>query len=86
MAKQTQVIIDAMTELYERGYVRVTNLDGYQAGTYSNKTAAAALRELENAEPPLLVRQKAGDHTYYATEYLTEFRSAAVMMAESDEQ
>jgi hypothetical protein len=85
MAKQTQVIIDAMTELYERGYVRVTNLDGYQAGKYSNKTAAAALRELENAEPPLLTRENEGDHTYYATEKLTDFKSASEVLA-GDEQ
>jgi hypothetical protein len=86
MAKQTQVIIDAMTELYERGYVRVTHLDGYQAGKYSNKTAAAALRELENAEPPLLVRENEGDHTYYATEYMTEFKTGTEVMASGDEQ
>jgi len=84
MAKQTQVIIDAMVQLYERGYVRVTNLDGYNRGEYSNKTAAAALRELENAEPPLLTRENEGDHTYYATEYMTDFQTAAEMAG--DEQ
>lgn len=83
MAKQTQVIIDAMTELYERGYARVTNLDGYQAGKYSNKTAAAALRELERAG--LLTRENEGDHTYYATEKLTQFKAASEVMA-GDEQ
>lgn len=86
MAKQTQVIIDAMVELYELGYVRVTNLDGYQNGEYSNKTAAAALRELESADPPLLTRENEGDHTYYATDRLTEFKSAAEVLEDGDEQ
>ena len=71
MAKQTQVMIDAMDELYEHGYVRTTNLTGYQAGDYSDQTAARVLRAMQDAG--YLTRTKDGAHTYYPTDRLTRF-------------
>jgi len=82
MAKQTQVVIDAMTLLYEQGYARTSELDGYKRGEYSAKTASRVFAELKEAG--LLTRESERHHTWYATDKLAEFKTASEVMAGDD--
>ena len=69
--KQEQVITDVFDELYETGYARTTNLDGYQNGDYSQQLAARMLKHLKNEG--WIYKENEYDHTYYPTDRLTQF-------------
>lgn len=83
MAKQTQAAIDVIEALRENGYARTSDLSGYKTGKYSQDVAVSVLREFESEG--LLEREGERAHTYYATDKLTEFKTASEV-AEGDEQ
>ena len=83
MAKQTQVVIDAIELIREKGYARTSDLRGYKRGEYSAKTASRVFQDLKEAG--LLTRESDAHHTWYATDKLTEFKTASEV-AEGDEQ